>query len=105
MTLTFDLELYSQNEPAKQNIYVKSYYSTTICCLSLDGLNYAQPKSTILRPANSHHRHGFLWLLLRCSCIVEWLAFSTPWPGFVTHWFQTDAENCFRFTDGLCFWH
>jgi len=53
-----------------------------------------QQKHPAICPTNQHHRHWFPWLLLCCTCIVEWLASSTPWPRFVTHWLRTDAENC-----------
>ena len=33
---------------------------------------------SFIRRANPFHHLGFPWLLLRCSCVVKYLAFSTP---------------------------
>jgi len=43
----------------------------------------------------SSWRHGFLWILLCCSGIVERLTTSAPWPQSDTYWFYIDPESCF----------
>ena len=60
--------------------------SATVCPLRSVSTAFCRSSSAVCSE-NLHNRHGFSWILLCCSGIMEWLTTSAPWPQSDTYWF------------------
>ena len=61
--------------------------SATVCPLWSVSSAFCRSSSAVCS-ANPHNRHGFSWILVCCSGIVEWLTTSAPWPQSNIYWFM-----------------